>query len=742
MRKKQVMKRISYYLFLCMSMLFICALFGCRNKAEENGDGSLEQEKSTDLLEYKELHDPRGTVLESTATGETKPQIVETKYETTDIVIADIIPTEMGYAVDPTGETDSTDGIQAALYDCYYAGGGTVFLPSGNYAISDTIYVPPYVALRGDWQDPDEGTEYGTIISVWMEPDDCVGPGAFMLGGSGGVIGLTIYYPLQTIENVLPYPCAFYVNGIDNNFMLSTVKNVTVINGYRGIGTGADNNHECLTIENYKGTFLSAATDIYNQTDAGTLDNVVISNKYWKEAAADCMNAVSESAIDAYTLEHAVGLRMGGLDWTQFRNITIKGCSIGIEIVSARRVGFDGAMIDINIENCGKGMVVNSLEERSGLLIARSKIKGILENNWIGTVKLCDVAVDEIKERAKNTVIQDESDLSGYEINYDKGYVKPKPNLLVAELEKGTTTDVSSQLQTFLNEMSAKGGGVVYVPGGTYRLDHAITVPANVELRGSSSVATREQITLSNGTLFLCYYGDDASSNAETDPALITLAGENAGLNGIRIIYPQNGPYDADLNTTYTVRGTANGVYVVNCMITASGYGVDMRGCDNHFIERVVTCCYYNAFRVGGKGGVLRGCLQNGTVLVRLNSENLENWIVESNMGADLYDPILRVNSEFIIAEDATDQLIYEAFMYGGKSLVVNRNSQNTLVANVGADNLGRNSAMLVVDGGSMTLINAIRYNGYSYELKAGTLNLYNRVTYDVLDEATELLEK
>ena len=100
----------------------------------------------------------------------------------------------------------------------------------------------------------------------------------------------------------------------------------------------------------------------------------------------------------------------------------------------------------------------------------------------------------------------------------------------------------------------------------------------------------------------------------------------------------------------------------------------------------------------------------------------------------------MREHCEFIIVENATDQLIYQVFIYASKSLLVNRNSKNTLAVCIGADNVGRNSAMLVMDGGAMAVINAIRYNGYSYEHIGGTLKLYNRVTYDVLDEVTEIV--
>ena len=48
-------------------------------------------------------------------------------------------------------------------------------------------------------------------------------------------VGLTIYYPGQDIDDVKPYPYTFYVDGLGDRFMLQTIQNCTVINGYKGI---------------------------------------------------------------------------------------------------------------------------------------------------------------------------------------------------------------------------------------------------------------------------------------------------------------------------------------------------------------------------------------------------------------------------------------------------------------------------------------------------------------------------
>ncbi len=714
---------------------------------EDTGQSSEEEpgtaqeigtEGEESVPEYKELTDPRGKVLDSTATGESNPQLVETLYETEDVVIADYIPTEMGYAVDPTGMTDSTQGIQQALYDCYDAGGGTVYLPAGNYAISDTIYVPPYVTLRGDWQDPEVGTGYGTIISVWMESEDSERAGAFDLGGCGGVIGLTVYYPLQTLDCIRPYPYTFYINGEGPNYSLVTVKNVTVINGYRGIGTSATKSHEMLQVDNVKGTFLYCGLKAANSSDVGTVKEFTVSNKYWKEAAADCMNAAPASMLDAYTKQYTTGLMLGDLEWTEFSDISVDGCMIGIHVVPGTRIEFAGSLYEVSVTNCEQGMVVDGLDSRWGAVLAKSRIEGGIVNNTEGKIKLCDVEVEgEITEADEGSVIIDETDLSAYSIDYEASYERPAANLLVADLPDGLFTDAGPDLQRLLDEMGEMGGGVVYVPGGVYRFQTPVTVPGSVELRGSSAVENRDMNGFSNGTIFLCYYGDDAASTTE-EQAFITLAGESAGLNGIRIIYPENSPKSEDINSTYTVRGTAARVYVVNCMISGSAYGVDFRNCDYHYIEGLVTCCYYNACYLGGTGGIMNKSLQNGTVLVRTATPGLTDWISEREMFEALIDTVLREECDYIIVENAEEQVIYNTFAYGCKTLITSNNSENTMVNNIGSDNIGSTSPQIYVDGGSLVGINMMRYNGYSYELADGEIRLYNRIAINEVGERTE----
>lgn len=718
-------------LFLVATMFLLSV--GCDNvnKTDSEASGSGSQTASGGnkvidvMVDWKDLSDPRGkAAVKGTQTGKTNPQIVKTKYKTADVVVADIVPTEMGYAVDPTGKTDSTEGIQQALYDCHDAGGGTVFLPAGIYAVSDTIIIPQYVTLRGDWQNPDEGTEYGTVFCIWMDPADTATGGPFLLNDSSGMVGATVYYPFQTLYEVLPYPFTFYIADVSQ---VITVKDVTVINGYRGIGTSVQTAHEILIIDNFYGTFLQSGMEINNQSDAGAVDSVYISTKYWKEAAAECMNKPLGSEIDAYVKKNATGLILSDVEWSSFCNINVDGYNIGIKVIPGYRIDLSAPFYNVNIKNCETGIYAQSIATYLGAAISNSYIEGGIINEWTGVLKGTDVEVKgNIDETVENTVILYNDDLSKYVIDYDKSYVKPNSNLVVANLKQSTVDDSSAQLQAAINKAKSLGGGVVYVPGGTYRFDKPITVPAGVELRGATSVSQREIYKADlPGTRFLCYYGDGEKFNPLTDQAFITLEGKNAGVNGIRIVYAKNGPLDENLNTTYTVRGKAEGVYVVNTYICAAAYGIDFRNCDSHYLRGDYTGCYYNTFLVGGKNGVIRNCLQNPTMVTRIQCEALENWGNASRGFTEVTNPITRKYLQNIIVQDAENELIFGILAYGARNLLVNKNSVNTVAINMGSDNMNALGAQYINKDAELTVINTLRYNGHSYDNINGLFRRY-----------------
>ena len=287
------------------------------------------------------------------------PKVVNTVYETDDIVIADIVVTEFPYNADNTGINDCTAVIQRAVDDCASNGGGTVFLPVGKYRITDNIKIKQFVTLTGDWQDPDEGNNYGTVIIADVKSEDVMSPGLITVGASAGAVGLTVWYPNQSLDDVKPYPFTFYVTG-NEDYMLSTVKNCTLINSYRGIGVSAECEngvyqcHEMFTAENVKGTCLYQGLSSYNSADVDTYKTLYFLNKYWAQSG-DEFNAPEIGKLNAYTRANRTGLVLGDLEFAEFADIKVSDSKYGVNVKKGIRYAFGGTFFNMNITDCDYG---------------------------------------------------------------------------------------------------------------------------------------------------------------------------------------------------------------------------------------------------------------------------------------------------------------------------------------------------------------------------------------------------
>jgi hypothetical protein len=325
-----------------------------------------------------------GTPTSAPATGNESgnpngPHIVSTTYPSEDLVVANAVVTDTPYQADATGARDATAAIQAALDDRYKAGGGVVWMPVGKYRVMASIAIPPHVTLRGDWRDPDVGHgSYGTVIVADVPSGGESDPGLFRISGSAGVNGLTVYYPNQSVTKPIPYPYTFEIPGKigdGSGYMLSAIENVTLLDSYRGISAGAQAVHEMRTIRHVKGTVLDTGMYLEDSADVSHTEQVTFNNTYW--AALDPSVATikpTRAAIDAWTRAHATALRMGGLDWDQFANLSFSDDEIGIDIVGYRRGGITIQLFGVTVENSQVALRIDGdyLDGRFGINIANS----------------------------------------------------------------------------------------------------------------------------------------------------------------------------------------------------------------------------------------------------------------------------------------------------------------------------------------------------------------------------------
>ncbi|MFK4085345.1 discoidin domain-containing protein [Kribbella sp. NPDC020789] len=673
--------------------------------------------------------------LRATPVVAPKPRLVETVNPTEDGVVADFDAT--AYGADRSGRNDSTKAIQAAIYACQDAGGGTVWLPAGKYKVTDTIEVHAFCTLRGDRRDPDKGRTgdgYGTVVVADLAAGDD-GPSLFRIGGSAGVLGVTTYYPNQSAAKPVPYNYTFEVPGgawIGNeNYMMSTVADVTMLNSYRGIGISTMQNdrgnapssgqvHESTTIRNIRGTALFEGARAYNGADVGTWENVAFSNSYWADAPA-AYRPPARAALDAWTRAHGTGLVLGDLEWDQFHKIALSDYLTGVHVVAGQRAQFTGSFLDLDIRRTDVGVLVDEMDSRWGWQVAGGRIEGsdhAIVNNSQGYVKLTGTALSG----PLSGVIHQ---LSGTAPSYtQRALPKPEQRLYVVAAPHGIgylpAADATGAVQKVLDQAGRRGGGIVYLPAGWYRISTHLRVPAKVELRGASAVPNRDQGGASYGTVLHAFEGRNAPESA---PSLITLCAQ-AGLRGLRVFYPENNPGSADgvVPYPYAVRGHAGGNYVINAGFPNTWNGIDLRG-DHTVVRKVAGAFFDHAVHLGaGRDARVEGVLSNGNAVTRTGYQQ-PYWMDEGRIFELVIDKYMRKTAKIVTVDGTTGVTLLNVFAYGfHDGLVVNSGQVDAI--NLGTDNLGEGGFTVKVASGTVNVTNIARYNGATLEGRAVLRNV------------------
>lgn len=678
----------------------------------------------------------------------TTPAIINTLYGTEDVVVADAVVTGAPYQADATGVRDSTVAIQNALSDCYHSGGGTVYLPAGTYRVTNTLYVPSFVTLRGDWRDPDAGSgSYGTVIQAAL-PSGTNGPVLFQIGGSAGVMGLTIFYPHQNAATPVAYNYTFNIpsqswRGMPGAFMSSSIINCTLLNSYRGIGINALDTtqaHEKSTVKNVKGTVLYRGAVAYNSADVGTWENVTFNNSYWANAGA-AYHAPSLATLNTWTRANGIAFTFGDLEWEQFCGLACSDYRYGINLVAGARIAFCGEFLWANITNSTIAVKVDDLDTRWGMSFLRSVLAGSaysIQNNTPGDVKVCDSTICGAKRGAVAVTAPGTSPTAYHQTSCPKvtrsvlyDVTQAPYNAPAAFPQAGLPLgDATPAIQSALNDAGLAGGGVVYLPAGWYRLSTHLTVPANVELRGASSVPVMDQLDLSFGSVLLGYEGA-GTATPNTDPALLTLRGANAGIRGVRFFYPNNNPAAGLKAYPFTIRGNGASNYVVNVGLTGVYNGVDFATyrCDNHVIRKVRGVAYRHFIMIGASTqGSVEGNLSNPSSADRCNF-GIPGWIAESNIFTAVINPITRPHEILILINRASRENVLNNFAYGA-NIGVNSTGSNVNIFNLGTDNLGAGGYSAGGFDTSLKLLNVMKYSGaFSSHSGTGGITLYNPMT-------------
>ncbi len=173
------------------------------------------------------------------------------------------------------GVTDDTAAIKACIADVAAQGGGMVYIPAGQFKVTESITVPTGVELRGTMTGTH--TAFAGLVSQLNLFPDASGKPAIILEAASGLNGLTFWYQEYPLDTILELPAT--IQGAGNDIW---VKNTTLVNGYDGIDL-VTNRCDRFYVSNVWGTPMHCAMDIGAGCEGGIIEGTLFTYGIWQE---------------------------------------------------------------------------------------------------------------------------------------------------------------------------------------------------------------------------------------------------------------------------------------------------------------------------------------------------------------------------------------------------------------------------------------------------------------------------
>ncbi len=256
-------------------------------------------------------------------------------------------------------EADDTAAIQAALDAAGKAGGGIVWLPRGNYRCAGHLTIPDNVTLQGVFTAP---TAWSQLKGTTLLPEEGHGtedaPAFISLGLNATLKGVTIFYPKQDKNAIVPYPWCVACLGADN----PSIVDVLMVNPYKAVDFATRNSGRHY-IRNLYGQPLRIGISVDKCYDVGRIENV----HFWPFWTWDARTQVPE-----FLRQHGEAFVFGRTDWEYVLNTFCFGYKVGYRFLQTEQgacngnflgIGADAANVAVQVDQCqGIGLLITNGE--------------------------------------------------------------------------------------------------------------------------------------------------------------------------------------------------------------------------------------------------------------------------------------------------------------------------------------------------------------------------------------------
>lgn len=271
------------------------------------------------------------------------------------------IPTASSFAVYNIVDYGAEEGKDCtkAFKDAITAAkekGGIIYVPYGEYILSEPITIPTGVELRGIYNVPTHSATKGSVIKTSVGKGNENGTPLITLEEDSGINGVSFYYPEQSFTKFIAYPWTVQSKG-PNCWAINCV----FINSYKALdfGTYPSDGHYinyCSGAPLVKGIFVG------NNSSNGWMENCQFNPHYWKRAdlsqmpaeKGDELNNVINETLDVFIVgdnksEHMLG------------NFAYGGNNL-LTLISQGNGGLNGTVIGHGSDGCRNALVVEEAD--------------------------------------------------------------------------------------------------------------------------------------------------------------------------------------------------------------------------------------------------------------------------------------------------------------------------------------------------------------------------------------------
>lgn len=252
------------------------------------------------------------------------------------------------------GVTDDTPAFSNALAAAAATGGGTVFVPGGNYRLDGTLTVPSGVELRGVFDIPHGTNIKGSLLNIYSGHNVSNGVPFIQLEAGAGIKGLNFHYPNQIFDGTdangmlgfVPYP--YMIRGLGSEVYVVNIS-ATLPYELLDLGTYQCDRHY---VDYIFSTCLKTGIRVGGGSDGGQLHNVQFNpNSYtFQNGVYDSIPAGTSSQIHLLMKRDATPYLFGHMTNEVVHECFVFSGARGMHLVEENGQGPSGHCLGMGVD--------------------------------------------------------------------------------------------------------------------------------------------------------------------------------------------------------------------------------------------------------------------------------------------------------------------------------------------------------------------------------------------------------